>query len=110
MTTVSDIKKRYCLDEDVVNFMGHRLPKALFTAISRLESANTDQSSTGFFRDPEHKKKFVDTTNQQIRYIEQNIRTADPKEQPYVQKKLKSLKNERDRIAAKLMVLKGSGK
>lgn len=110
MATLQDIKKKYCLDEDVVNFMGHRLPKALFTAISRLESSNTDQSSTGFFSNPERKKKFVDNSNQLIRFIEQNIKTADPKEQPYVQKKLSSLKNERDRIVSKQMVLKGRGK
>lgn len=110
MSTIDEIKKRYCLDENVVNFMGHRLPKALFTAISRLESSNTDQSSTGFFGNPERKKKFVEESNQLIRYIEQNVKTADPKEQPYVQKKLKNLKNERDRIVSKQMVLKGRGK
>ena len=110
MPTLQDIKTKYCLDEDVVNFMGHRLPKALFTAISRLESSNTDQSSTRFFGSPERKKKFVDNSNQLIRFIEQNIKTADPKEQPYVQKKLNSLKNERDRIVSKQMVLKGRGK
>ena len=107
---VEKLKAKYCLDDDSVKFMGHTLPKGLFNAMTRLESENRDQGSTGFFRDPDVKKKFIDSTNQLIRYIEQNTRIAEAKEQPYVQKKLKSLKNERDRIVSKLMVLKGLGK
>ena len=110
MPTLQDIKKKYCLDEDVVKVMGHSIPKGIWTAISRFDTSNTDQRQTGFFGSAEMKKRYIDFTNSMARYIEQNIKKADPKEQGYIEKKLKQLKADRDKLVSKLMVLKGRGK
>lgn len=110
MATLSDIKKKYCLDENIVNFMGHRIPEVINTALQSFNGSNTDQRQTGFFGSPEMKKRFIDYTNSLVRYIEQNIKKADPKEQGYIDKKLKQLKADRDKLVSKLMVMKGRGK
>lgn len=110
MTTVSDIKKRYCLDEDVVNVMGHKIPGGIWKIMQRFAGSNTDQRQTGFFGSPEMKKRYVDFTNYCIRYLEQNIKKADPKEQAWIQNQLKKDKAERDKLVSSLMVMKGRGK
>ena len=110
MATLNDIKKKYCLDEDVVKVMGHSIPKGIWTAISRFDTSNNDQRQTGFFGNAEMKKRYIDFTNSMARYIEQNIKKADPKEQGYIDNKLKKLKTERDSLVSKLMVMKGRGK
>lgn len=110
MSTIVEIKKRYCLDEDVVKVMGHSIPKGIWTAISRFDTSNTDQRQTGFFGSAESKKRYIDFTNSMARYIEQNAKNADPKEQGYIANNLKRLKTERDSLVSKLMVLKGRGK
>ena len=94
----------------IVNFMKHRIPEVINTALQRFNESNTDQRQTGFFGSPEMKKRFIDYTNSLIRYIEQNIKKADPKEQGYIEKKLKQLKADRDKLVSKLMVMKGHGK
>ena len=56
MTTLNDIKKKYCLDENIVKFMGHKIPERLWNALSNLNEAIIDQRQTGFFGSPEMKK------------------------------------------------------
>lgn len=104
-----EFKKKYCLDEDVVNVMGHSIPKGIWTSISRFDTSNTDQRQTGFFGSAEMKKRYIDFTNSMARYIEQNIKKADPKEQGFIANNLKKLKTERDSLVSKLMVMKGRG-
>ena len=110
MTTLNDIKTKYCIDEDVVKFMGHSIPKRLWNALSNLNEEIIDQRQTGFFGSPEMKQKYINRTNSLIRYVEQNIKTADPKEQGYIEKQLNQHKADRDKQVSKLMVLKGRGK
>lgn len=110
MATLNDIKKKYCIDEAVVNVMGHVIPRGIYTTLERIRSENTDQRQTGFFSDKERKNRFVKYTNSLFRYVEQNLKTADPKEQKYIQMKLNTLRKERDEIMSKLMVMKGRGK
>ena len=110
MSTIDEIKKRYCLDENVVKFMGHKIPERLWNALSNLNEEIIDQRQTGFFGSPETKNKYINRTNSPIRYIEQNIKTADPKEQGFIEKELKRHKADREKQVSKLMVLKGRGK
>lgn len=110
MATINDIKKKYCIDEDVVNVMGHKIPGGIWKIMQRFAGSNTDQRQTGFFGSPEMKKKYIDYTNYCIRYLEQNVKKADPKEQGYIANNLKKLKTERDRLVSELMVMKGRGK
>lgn len=110
MATLQDIKKKYCLDENVVNFMGHKIPERLWNALSNLNEEIIDQRQTKFFGSPRMKQNYINYTNSLIRYIEQNIKTADPKEQGFIEKQLKQHKAEREKQVSNMMVLKGRGK
>ena len=90
--------------------MGHKIPGGIWKAMQRFASSNTDQRQTGFFGSQEMKKRYVDFTNSMASYIERNLKSADPKEQAWIQKELKKDKAERDKLVSSLMVMKGRGK